>query len=74
MSQHHSRLTTLPIFVVAACLGLVGGWIGLALGGTVYHEIGPLTTSMRVHAAWGGGTTVDIPPLGELVPPYAIEV
>jgi predicted phosphodiesterase len=47
-------------------LGLIGGWIGLALGGTVHHEIGPLQTSMRVLPTWEGGTTVDIPPLGEL--------
>ena len=30
-------------------------------------EVGPLTTSMRVLPTWGGGTTVAIPPLGELV-------
>jgi hypothetical protein len=51
---------------VAVLLGLVGGWLGLCLGGTVHHEIGPLTTSMRVHPTWGGGSTVVIPPLGEL--------
>ncbi|MGH3333208.1 MAG: metallophosphoesterase family protein [Nocardioidaceae bacterium] len=51
----------------AVLLGLLGGWIGLSLGGTVHHEVGPLTTSMRVHPVWGGGTTLDIPPLGELV-------
>ena len=37
------------------------------LGGTVHHEIGPLTTSMRVLPTWDGSTTVSIPPLGELV-------
>lgn len=52
---------------VAVLLGLVGGWLGLTLGGTVHHEVGPLTTSMRVLPAWGGGTTVDFPPLGRLV-------
>lgn len=50
----------------AVLLGLAGGWIGLALGGTVHHEIGPLQTTMRVLPTWEGGTTVDIPPLGEL--------
>jgi predicted MPP superfamily phosphohydrolase len=48
-------------------LGLVGGWLGLTLGGTVHHEVGPLTTSMRVLPTWNGGTTVDLPPLGRLV-------
>ncbi|HET6626984.1 MAG TPA: metallophosphoesterase [Nocardioidaceae bacterium] len=51
----------------AVLLGLLGGWLGLTLGGTVHHEVGPLTTSMRVLPAWGGGTTVDFPPLGRLV-------
>jgi len=51
----------------ALLLGLVGGWLGLMLGGTVHHEVGPLTTSMRVLPAWGGATTVSVPPLGELV-------
>lgn len=51
----------------AVLLGLLGGWLGLALGGTVHHEVGPLATSMRVLPAWGGGTTVVVPPLGELV-------
>jgi predicted MPP superfamily phosphohydrolase len=41
--------------------------LGLLLGGTVHHEVGPLATSMRVLPTWGGGTVVDIPPLGELV-------
>ncbi|MGN6575949.1 MAG: metallophosphoesterase family protein [Nocardioides sp.] len=52
--------------VVAVVLGLVGGWLGLILGGTVHHEVGPLTTSMRVLPTWGGGTRVVVPPLGEL--------
>src|SRR5687768_10827672 len=33
--------------LAAVLLGLLGGWIGLALGGTVAHEVGPLTTSAR---------------------------
>src|SRR5680860_149271 len=52
---------------VAVVLGILGGWLGLTLGGTVHHEIGPLATSMRVLPTWGGGTTVDIPPLGQLM-------
>ena len=50
----------------ALVLGLVGGWVGVMLAGTVHHEVGPLTTSMEVTPAWGGGTTVEVPPLGEL--------
>ena len=50
----------------AVLLGLLGGWLGLTLGGTVHHEVGPLTTSMQVVPTWGGGTTVVVAPLGEL--------
>lgn len=60
------RVRRVQRIAAAVVLGLVGGWVGLALGGTVHHEVGPLTTSMRVHASWGGGTTVEIPPLGKL--------
>ena len=52
--------------LAALLLGLVGGWLGLAVAGTVHHEVGPLNTSMRLQPTWGGGTTVVVPPLGEL--------
>jgi predicted phosphodiesterase len=61
------RARRLRAAAAAVVLGLAGGWLGLMLGGTVHHEVGPLATSMRVLPAWGGGTTVAIPPLGELV-------
>lgn len=47
-------------------LGLVGGWLGLVVGGTVHHEVGPLHTSLSVRPMWGGGTTLEVPPLGTL--------
>ncbi|HEX4977993.1 MAG TPA: metallophosphoesterase, partial [Nocardioides sp.] len=52
--------------LAALALGLVGGWLGLTVAGTVHHEVGPLTTSMRLQPSWGGGTVVVVPPLGEL--------
>ena len=52
--------------VLLLVLGLLGGWLGLTVAGTVHHEVGPLTTSMTVVPAWGGGTVVEVPPLGEL--------
>lgn len=47
-------------------LGLAGGWLGLLVAGSVHHEVGPLTTSMQVVPSWGGGTVVEVAPLGEL--------
>ncbi len=58
--------TRLLRFGAAMMLGLIGAWLGLTLGGTVHHEVGPLATSMRVTPEWHGGTSVDIPPLGTL--------
>ena len=52
--------------LAALLLGLVGGWLGLTVAGTVHHEVGPLNTSMRLQPTWGGGTTIVVPPLGEL--------
>ena len=52
--------------LAALLLGLAGGWLGLTVAGTVHHEVGPLNTSMRLQPTWGGGTTVVVPPLGEL--------
>jgi predicted phosphodiesterase len=63
----HARSRRLVRALAAVLLGLLGGWLGLLLGGTVHHEVGPLTTSIRVLPTWGGGTTVAIPPLGELM-------
>jgi predicted MPP superfamily phosphohydrolase len=66
-SGRRARTRRLLGLLAAVVLGLVGGWLGLTLGGTVHHEVGPLTTSMRITPGWGGGSTIDIPPLGDLV-------
>jgi predicted phosphodiesterase len=47
-------------------LAVAGAWLGLRLGGTVHQDVGPLQTTMRVTPTWGGGTVLDIPPLGQL--------
>jgi predicted phosphodiesterase len=59
-------LTVATRLTVAVLLGIAGGWLGLTVAGSVHHEVGPLTTSMRVVPQWGGGTVVAIAPLGEL--------
>src|SRR3954469_10073600 len=62
-STHSVRLVR---GIAAVTLGVLGGWLGLLLAGTVHHEVGPLTASVRVVPTWGGGTEVVIPPLGTM--------
>lgn len=50
--------------VVAA--GLVGGWLGLALGGQVVTPIGPADVTLGLTPQWRGETVVDVAPLGQL--------
>lgn len=46
--------------------GLVGGWLGLALGGQVVTPIGPADVTMSLSPQWRGETVVDVAPLGQL--------
>ncbi len=46
--------------------GLAGGLVGLLLGGRIETPIGPTDVSLLLRAHWGGGTTIQIPPLGAL--------
>ncbi|WP_460857176.1 metallophosphoesterase family protein [Nocardiopsis coralliicola] len=50
--------------VVAA--GLLGGWLGLAVGGQVLTPIGPADVTLSVAPSWDGETVVDVAPLGTL--------
>ncbi|MFB4317640.1 metallophosphoesterase [Actinomadura sp. 21ATH] len=50
--------------VVAA--GLAGGLAGLLLGGRIETPVGPTDVSLLLRPQWGGGTTIQIPPLGAL--------
>jgi predicted phosphodiesterase len=52
---------------VAAVLGLAGAWLGVVLGGTERTAVGPFDTTMAVRPATTGGTTVAMPPLGDLM-------
>jgi predicted MPP superfamily phosphohydrolase len=52
--------------LVAVLLGLVGGWLGLAVLGTSDATIGPLDVTVRLDPLGGGGTTLALNPLGEL--------
>ncbi|WP_304455687.1 metallophosphoesterase [Nocardiopsis sp. YSL2] len=46
--------------------GLVGGWLGLALGGEVVTPIGPADVTLALSPQWEGETVVDVRPLGQL--------
>lgn len=54
--------------VAAALLGVaLGGVIlGLLLGGQTRHDVGPFEATFSIRPALGGGTEVEIPPLGAL--------
>nr|WP_026117445.1 metallophosphoesterase [Nocardiopsis alkaliphila] len=46
--------------------GLLGGWLGLALGGQVITPIGPADVTFSLSPQWQGETVVDVAPLGQL--------
>jgi predicted MPP superfamily phosphohydrolase len=52
--------------VLVIAVGLAGGVIGMMLGGRVETPVGPADVGMSVRPSLGGGTTVQIPPLGSL--------
>ncbi|MCY9787158.1 metallophosphoesterase [Nocardiopsis sp. EMB25] len=46
--------------------GLIGGWLGLALGGQVVTPIGPADVTFSLVPQWHGETVVDVAPFGQL--------
>lgn len=46
--------------------GLVGGWLGLALGGQIVTPIGPADVTLGLSPQWHGETVVNVAPLGQL--------
>ena len=46
--------------------GLLGGWLGLALGGQVITPIGPADVTFSLSPQWHGETVVNVAPLGQL--------
>ena len=47
-------------------IGLLGCWLGLLAAGRVDASVGPLAAELSVSPSWGGGSAVQIPPLGQL--------
>jgi predicted phosphodiesterase len=52
---------------LAVALALTGALLGVLLGGTERQAVGPFDTTMALRPAVQGGTTVDTPPLGQLM-------
>lgn len=50
--------------ILRVLVGLAGAELGLRLGSTTRHRVGPLTVQARVGFAPHGGVQVDAPPLG----------
>ncbi|WP_232306701.1 metallophosphoesterase family protein [Thermobifida cellulosilytica] len=46
--------------------GIVGGWVGLAVGGQVLTPVGPADVDLSVSPSWRGETVINIAPLGKL--------
>jgi predicted phosphodiesterase len=68
-SGHWFRNTRERRLLLAAevlLIGLVGCWLGLLAGGNLEAGVGPLQTRLSVAPSLTGGSTVAVPPLGEL--------
>ncbi len=53
--------------LLVAALSLAGAWIAVVVAGTERQAVGPFDTTMSLRPALHGGTTVDTPPLGQLM-------
>jgi predicted phosphodiesterase len=53
--------------LLVTVLALAGAWLGVLVGGTERQAVGPFDTTMALRPATEGGTTVDTPPLGQLM-------
>ncbi|MGA5701652.1 metallophosphoesterase family protein [Peterkaempfera bronchialis] len=52
--------------VVLAAVAVLGGWLGLVVVGSSPARVGPMETRMSLHPDLGGGSRIDIAPLGDL--------
>ncbi len=60
------RLRRSRVGLQIAVVALVGGVVGLLLGATVRHDVGPVKTRLSLRPALDGGSTVDVAPLGSI--------
>jgi predicted phosphodiesterase len=61
------RRRVVRMSIGVALVALLGAGIGLTLGGTVHHKVGPVEATFRLRlGSGGGGTRVNVPPLGNI--------
>jgi predicted phosphodiesterase len=65
--RRRARVRRIGGVALVAVLGLLGAWVGILVGGTERQAVGPFDTTMELRPDSRGGTTVDTPPLGQLM-------
>jgi predicted MPP superfamily phosphohydrolase len=65
VTDHH-RVRRIALAVAVITVSLTGVIIGTLLGGHTGTDVGPFRAQMSISPSLGGGTEVDIPPLGSL--------
>jgi predicted phosphodiesterase len=59
-SRRFRRWTSLVV------VALIGASLGVVLGATVHHRVGPVEATFRLRLSTDGGTRVNVPPLGNI--------
>src|SRR5918999_3674962 len=60
------RLRTPARIVVLVLVAFGGAWLGMTVGATTKHQLGPVETSMQLVPSLRGDAVVALPPLGTL--------
>jgi predicted phosphodiesterase len=60
------RKRVVRMAVASVLVALVGAGVGVVLGGTVHHKVGPVEATFRLRLGTSGGTRVGVPPLGNI--------
>ncbi len=61
-TRHHLAARIAAVVVA----GVLGGWLGLALGGQVVTPVGPADVNLKLSPSLHGETVVNVAPLGKL--------
>ncbi len=60
------RRRAVRMAVASVLVAMVGAGVGVVLGGTVHHKVGPVEATFRLRLGTSGGTRVGVPPLGTI--------